>query len=246
MFTHRRSFVTVLLTVAVTFGSFFPTSFASATGAGANQLFREATKNTNPNGANIRDFKFTNFIYTAQNDTQKVTLNWKADRGHTFEIYIAQTNISPGKLYRGLRGTSIDLVVPTNSTLKLALRAERFPEYQVPLAFESPLQLNNLLIGELRSACKDKFSNAKDRAELWKVITKRKVTGLLGYFALVAPAFINTAPGSSLADAIASSAISTVTEILDPLQVSDFVRGVGTIAEVSSIEYFQMSCGFRQ
>jgi hypothetical protein len=246
MFNYRRSLLTVLLTITGTLATSMPTSLASTFGIGSNHVFYEASKIVNQNGANIREFRFTNFTYSPQGDSQKVTLTWKADRGHSFEIYVPETNISNGKIYRGVRGTSLELDVPPNSTLRLALRAERFPNYQIPLAFESPLQLNNLLIGELRSACKDKLSNVKDRAELWKVITKRKVTGLLGYFALVAPAFINTTPGSSLADAIASTAIGTVTEILDPFSVPDFVRGTGALAEGKSYEYFQLSCGFRK
>jgi hypothetical protein len=246
MFSFRRSFLTVLLTITATFAALMPISSASTFGIGSNHVFSEASKNVNYNGANLKEFKFTKFTYSPQNDAQRVTLTWKADRGHSFEIYISETNISSSKIYRGVRGTSLELDVPPNSTLRLALRAERFPNYQIPLAFESPLQLNNLLIAQLRSACKDKLSNVKDRAELWKVITNRKVTGLLGYFALVAPAFISTSPGSSLAEAIASTAVGTVTEILDPFQVPDFVRGVGALAEVNSYEYFQLSCGFRK
>jgi hypothetical protein len=245
MFTYRRSLLTVLLTITGTLAASMPTSLASTFGIGSNHVFYEASKIVNQNGANIREFRFTNFSYSPQGDSQKVTLTWKADRGHSFEIYVPETNISNGKIYRGLRGTSLELIVPPNSTLRLAIRAERFPNYQVPLAFESPLQLNNLLMGDLRSSCQGKVSTARDRAELWQVITKRKLTGLLGYFALVAPAFINTTPGSSLADAIASTAIGTVTEILDPLQIPDFVRGTKAAAEVTSREYFLLSCGTR-
>ena len=246
MFSFRRSFLTVLLSITATFAALMPTSSASTFGIGSNHVFSEASKNVNHNGANLKEFRFTNFTYSPQNDAQRVTLTWKADRGHSFEIYIPETNISNGKIFRGLRGTSLELIVPPNSTLRLAVRAERFPNYQVALAFESPLQLNNLIMGELRSSCEGKVSTPRDRAELWQVITKRNKTGLLGYFALVAPAFINTAPGSSLADAIASTAIGTVTEILDPLQIPDFVRGTKVAAEVTSREYFMMSCGFRK
>lgn len=208
--------------------------------------FEKRTKNNAAgltiNGANITSVKFTEFKYDEKKDIQQVKISWKANRGHTFEIYTSIDGVTEYESLRKKSGTSQVLSVPSNAVLKIALRADKYPNYQIALAFESPLQFNNLLFSDLRGCLTNTPTNAADRAQLWQVIQKRKLVGALGIFLLVAPNAINSVPGSSLAEALASTALATYSEITDPLDKKLFSTGLAAAAEVGSRGYFAARC----
>ena len=194
------------------------------------------------NGANIRELKFQNFSYDSKRDLQQITITWKADRGNTFEILATSSGNEPDQKVKNKTGTSATLTVPANGVLRVAMRAEKYPQYHLFFAYESPLQFKYLILSQLRGPCLNVRSNAQDRIQLWEVIKRKNITGRLGLFILVAPFAINATPGTSLTDALSSAIVSNVSEVLGPLDINAFTQGLSALAETKSTEYFLLRC----
>jgi hypothetical protein len=194
------------------------------------------------NGANISDVKVTNFSYDSKKDLQLVTISWKASRNNSFEISTSIDGATILQSFKHKTGTSIQLQVPADSVVKVLLRADKYPDHIIEFAFESPLRFNNLLFSDLRSCLQNTPTNSEDRTQLWQVLKNRKLTGYLGVFLLVAPNALNSTPGTSLSEALASSALATLEEIKDPLDFRQFSKGLAFAAEVGSRGYFASRC----
>jgi hypothetical protein len=195
------------------------------------------------NTANLRDLKYERFTYDAKKDTQKIELSWKANRGNTFEILARSNGAGTDQYFKKRKGTNLTLVVPANGLLWVAVRAESNPGYTLILQYESPLQFKYLVFADLQASCSNKITNTQDRIELWKVLGRKEITGRLGLFLLVAPSVINTTPGTRLSDALASTIVSTISDVIDPLDLKLLSDGLSVYATMRSREYFLLRCG---
>jgi len=206
------------------FGSLASSGVANATSSAAN-------------GANLRKFEAKSFKYNSQRDVQEVTLTWKANRKHSFEIYVEETNGIRSKLFKSHKGTSIKLIIPPNGILRGYVRAEKFPNFVLPFAFESPLKFKMCQ----NASCAPLINfvtKHEDRKVLWSYYRKNKVSKALTAFLLVAPIVVNASPGTKLKDAIASNIVFASTEIISPTDVSTLFLGLKTALTVKEREYF--------
>ena len=210
-------------------------SFVMLFGSLAPSGVANATSNAD-NGANLRKLEAKSFKYNSQRDVQGVTLVWKANRKHSFEIYVEETNGIRSKLFKRHKGTSIKLIIPPNGILRGYVRAEKFPNFVLPFAFESPLKFKTC-----RNVCASLINfdtNHEDRKVLWSYYQKNKVSKFLTAFLLVAPIVVNASPGTKLKDAIASNIVFTSTEIISPTKVSTLFQGVKIILTTKERGYF--------
>jgi len=214
----------VSVSFVMLFGSLASSGVANATSSAAN-------------GANLRKFEAKSFKYNSQKDVQEVTLAWKAIRKQSFEIYVAETNGTRSKLFKRHKGTSIKLIIPPNGILRGYVRAERFPNFVLPFAFESPLKFK---MCQNRSCTPliNFDTNHEDRKVLWSYYRKNKVSKALTAFLLVAPIVVNASPGTKLEVAIASNIVFTSTEIISPTDVSTLFLGVNTALTRKEVAYF--------
>jgi hypothetical protein len=242
---HKQLTIGVSASLVALFISTIPTQSAAAPAilAPANFVkFETAAKVKNT--ANLRDLKYKSFSYDIKKDNQIIELSWKANRGHTFEILARSNGKGPDQYFKERKGTTLKLTVPANGGLWVAVRAENNPDYGLVLQYESPLQFKYLVTNRVFGLCKDKETNAQDRIELWTVFKNKKLTARLGLFVLVAPSAINAAPGTRLSDALASTIVSTISDLRSPLDWDGLVQGLGALAESrgSSLDYFYLRC----